>query len=240
MTVVVERVPGAPVTRVTRWIFNCYVLHGDTGCVVVDAGLRSAVHDLEPRLGEPVLAITATHGHTDHVGGIRALAARHPAPVHLPARTVEYLDGTSTPRPVRNAHRIAPVLGTRPFDLGGLRDAVTGAFGDGHIRRRMRWSGPQPTALTDGAELPGAPGWTVLAAPGHTDDSVAFWHASSGTLLSGDTVLSHRGRAWITPEAADYPALATTAARLRTLPVRQLLPGHGLPVIAPDVWATLR
>lgn len=73
--------------------------------------------------------------------------------------------------------------------------------------------------------------------PGHTDDSTAFWHAQSATLMSGDAVLSADGRAWFTPETVDEGAAARTERRLRGLPVEHLLPGHGLPVHGRDVWA---
>ncbi|HXP32376.1 MAG TPA: hypothetical protein VN820_00090, partial [Acidimicrobiales bacterium] len=74
--------------------------------------------------------------------------------------------------------------------------------------------------------------------PGHTDDSLAFWHAGTRTLLSGDAVLSVGGRAWITPETVDDAASAETAARLRHLDVAHLLPGHGRPVHGERITAT--
>lgn len=64
---------------------------------------------------------------------------------------------------------------------------------------------PLPCA---GHPLPGGPEWTVLAAAGHTDDSLAFWHEPSHTLISGDAVLStrrHAGspqRLWTRPRRA--------------------------------------
>lgn len=83
----------------------------------------------------------------------------------------------------------------------------------------------------------GSPGWEILSVPGHTDDSTAFWHAGSATLIPGDAVLSARGLAWFTPETVDDDLAAGSERRLRALKVEHLLPGHGLPVHRRDVWA---
>ena len=103
----------------------------------------------------------------------------------------------------------------------------------------MRWRGPRPThVLEDGAPLPCASAWTVINTPGHTDDSIAFWHNDSHALLCGDAVIAIRGAARFAPDTVDDVAALKTAARLRSLPVEHLLPGHGLPIHALNVWAT--
>jgi glyoxylase-like metal-dependent hydrolase (beta-lactamase superfamily II) len=87
-------------------------------------------------------------------------------------------------------------------------------------------------ALEDGASVAEASAWTVINTPGHTDDSVAFWHNDSHTLLLGDAVITIRGPARFAPDTVDDVAALKTAARLRALPVEHLLPGHGLPIHA--------
>jgi glyoxylase-like metal-dependent hydrolase (beta-lactamase superfamily II) len=74
--------------------------------------------------------------------------------------------------------------------------------------------------------------WTVLNTPGHTDDSIALWNEDSGTLLSGDAVITIGRQARFLPDTVDGVAAARTSARLRALPVEHLLPGHGLPIHA--------
>jgi glyoxylase-like metal-dependent hydrolase (beta-lactamase superfamily II) len=245
---VVETYASIGVTRLSRWIFNCYLIHdgGDGRSVVVDAGLPSIVDDLfvaMSRLGLPpenVGAVVATHGHSDHVGGAAALARRLRCRVHLPSRTGGYLAGEDprTPGP-RAIARIWPALLDQPLDFTGLRGLAAGAQIAGYSNGRMRWRGDPPTAdLIDGGPLPGAPAWKVLATPGHTDDSVAFYAESTRTLLSGDSVLCARGMAWCTPETVDDDLARATNARLRALEVDHLLPGHGRPVSAPDLLAT--
>ncbi|WP_019633544.1 MBL fold metallo-hydrolase [Actinomadura atramentaria] len=67
----------------------------------------------------------------------------------------------------------------------------------------------------------------VLAIPGHTDDSVAFWLPADGAVLTGDTVLG-QGTPVLDGGLGDY---LRTLDRLRALVadegVGTLLPGHG-------------
>ena len=94
--------------------------------------------------------------------------------------------------------------------------------------------------VDDGDPMPSAHGWDVIHAPGHTDDSTCLYHAASATLISGDAVVTHDGAAWFNPEYVDADVAAETEERLRSLDVRHLLPGHGRPVAASDVWRTAR
>lgn len=142
-----------------------------------------------------------------------------------------YLDGVESRTPsVANLLRTWPLLFGQPFDLkaalGFIRASATTGFG---TSRGMLWTGPRPVdALHDGAPLPRAPDWTVLATPGRTDDHIALWNADTKTLLSGDAVINVRGRPRFAPETVDEAA-ERTRQHLTTLPVEHLLPGHGPP-----------
>jgi glyoxylase-like metal-dependent hydrolase (beta-lactamase superfamily II) len=247
MSLVIDDMPDIGVTRLSRWILNCYVLRTDDGAVVVDAGLPRVAADLAPvldRLGGTLHAVVATHGHSDHVAGAAELATRHRAPIWLPETTLTYLDGTRprTPTPAKAA-TIWPTMIDQPLDRIGLTGFLRGAWVAGYgTPMGMRWTGPPPGGgLADGQPLPGAPDWTVINANGHTDDSVALWNPTTRTLLSGDAVLTVRGKAWHTPEIVDTSSAAATRTRLEELPVAHLLPGHGRPVHASEtVWPLQR
>lgn len=247
MSLVIEDMPDLGITRLSRWIFNCYVLQSGDGVVVVDAGLPKVASDLAAvldRLGGTLSAVVATHGHSDHVAGAAELATRHRAPIWLPEATLTYLDGAKprTPTPVEIV-RIWPTLFDQPFDRVGVTGSVSGARVAGYgTPAGMRWTGPRPrVGLTDGKPLPGAPDWTVINANGHTDDSIALWNPTTRTLLSGDAVLSVRGKAWHTAEIVDAVSAAATRKRLEELPVAHLLPGHGRPVhVDQNVWREQR
>ena len=252
MALVVETVADAGITRLSRWIFNCYVVHdrGDGAVLVVDAGLPGLVDDLRrvlPTLGlslSSVASVVATHGHSDHVAGVPALVRATGASVVLPAVTGRYVEGTEAPRTPSPAEvaRIWPTALDQPFDpkaLAGLAGGARVAGYGGGPGGGMRW--PAEVAFEvvgDGDPIPGATGWRTLGVPGHTGDSTAFWHEASATLLAGDAVLAVDGRAWVTPEAVDPAARDASGERLRSLPsVRHLFPGHGRSVHGRDVLA---
>ena len=65
---------------------NCYILHDDTskGCCVVDPGYEAdAILDKLDSLGLTVEAILLTHGHFDHVGAVKELAAECGCDVYI-------------------------------------------------------------------------------------------------------------------------------------------------------------
>ena len=65
---------------------NCYIIHDDSvsSCCVIDPGYTpEAVMDFLEDKGLTVEAILLTHGHFDHVGGVRELAAEYGCPVYL-------------------------------------------------------------------------------------------------------------------------------------------------------------
>ena len=68
---------------------NCYILWDEKSqhCVVIDPGYEpERVSDEVTRLGKTVEAVLLTHGHFDHVGGVRTLAAETDCRVYLCAQ----------------------------------------------------------------------------------------------------------------------------------------------------------
>ena len=68
---------------------NCYILWDEKSqhCVVIDPGYEpERVLNEVTRLGKTVEAVLLTHGHFDHVGGVRTLAAETDCRVYLCAQ----------------------------------------------------------------------------------------------------------------------------------------------------------
>lgn len=61
---------------------NCYILQGNDGCLVIDPGDQA--QEVLRCLGDRKLeAILLTHGHFDHVGGVKAIAAETGCKVYI-------------------------------------------------------------------------------------------------------------------------------------------------------------
>lgn len=231
--------PVAGVSRVSRWIFNAYVIDATDGGrpLVIDVGLSSQVPTLNQLIGaDRAPLICATHLHTDHVSGVPEMCRTRHVEFAASAKGRDYAAGEHprTPGP-REVARILPVLRDQPFDGGAYPDIIRNrryGYGSGAFELPTDTT----TWLDDGDEVPGVPGWHVVRAPGHTDDSIALHHPERQILASGDAVLSVGGRAWFNPELTDRTVVADTVERLRALRVSVLLPGHGRPVVADDVW----
>jgi glyoxylase-like metal-dependent hydrolase (beta-lactamase superfamily II) len=65
---------------------NCYIAWGENSddCIVIDPGYEPETVLAEViRLGKSVAAILLTHGHFDHVGGVRWLSMETDCPIYL-------------------------------------------------------------------------------------------------------------------------------------------------------------
>lgn len=233
---VIRHLPEIGVTVISRWVFNCYVIHdgGDGRPFVVDVGLPSQLDLVGAELrrrGSDLAelgAAVATHGHLDHVAGLPAVRDRTEAEVLLPRSLQRVLDQPvrRSPGP-RQIAEILPVLADQPRDLAALRELQPLQGSIGYDAKVAALPFDPAAWLDDGDTLPGRPDWQVIHAPGHTDDATCLYHGPTRTLLSGDSVLTFAGRAWFNPEYVDAEESAATDARLRALDVEHLLPGHG-------------
>ena len=242
---VVRRLPDIGITVISKWLYNCYVVHdgGDGRPFVVDLGVPSQLPLVEAELrtlgaglGDLSCAV-ATHGHADHVGGLPDLRAQAGTHVHLPKAIDEMRAGTRAIRPpgLRAMAQILPVMASQPTDLAATLEIGRTMRTIGWDRKGVRLPFEPESWLADGERLPGLPDWQVLNTPGHSDDSTCLYRASTRTLISGDSVLSVGGTAWFNPEYVDGRMSVATESRLRMLDVEHLLPGHGLVVQGPAV-----
>jgi glyoxylase-like metal-dependent hydrolase (beta-lactamase superfamily II) len=198
--------------RLTRFIFNCFLLAEDDGSgTLIDTGLpgsASAILEKARQLGTPIHRILLTHAHTDHVGSLDAIcAALQDVPIFIGANEAPLLAGDCS------SYGCPP--GQRAF---------------GFMKTRA-----QPSHLLEDGEMVG-PLRTVFS-PGHTPGHVAFLDVRDGTLLAGDSFTTQMGVVaagvfkpyfplprWF---SWNLPAAAESARKLCDLRPTRLAAGHG-------------
>ena len=221
------------------------------GLMVVDVGSVGAALAVEDfcthtikRSLMAIRIIAATHFHIDHIGGISALLEKC-----SPKTTILF-------HPLVKAYLKAnrPISPMRNWTTGLFPTLIAGGFG---VRKwsDLTFDGPAGVPLPffrdlqsvsyadrirylEGNRLPrskvGFGGWEVIAAPGHTEESLVFFNEASRELISGDLILGRKdGRGYLNRFCWDEgQSRRTFAALTEMLRVRIIFPGHG-----PVVWS---
>ncbi len=165
--------------------------------------------------------VLLTHRHSDHAGNAAFLRARYGVRIHAHRADAAVLAGDA-PRP-----RIPRAPG----------DPLASAFAA--IENRF----PAARVVVDRAldEGDAVAGLEVHWVPGHTDGSVFYRHASTRTLLTGDTLLTaHPPLTLRAGLCLPYPSYAADLPRAHAsirafhdkgLAYEHLLAGHGPPLL---------
>ena len=102
---------------------NCYLVHneGAKECIVIDPGYEAnTILNRAALLGLEIKAILLTHGHFDHVGAVRHIAADTDCDVYLQEQELT-LPGAMTDGPLYHTH-LYPAEGK--FQVAGMDIAV--------------------------------------------------------------------------------------------------------------------
>jgi alkyl sulfatase BDS1-like metallo-beta-lactamase superfamily hydrolase len=192
------------------------------GLVLVDTGgpmVAAAVHEhVRAWSKDPVHTVIYSHGHIDHVCGVKAFEEAAATPLRViahegvPARFDRYVLTAGYNR----------VINERQFGVTGLEWPLDYRYPDETYRDRH--------VLTVGGEP-----FELNHARGETDDHTWTWVPDRKVLCCGDLFI------WACPNAGNpqkvqrYPREWAIALRtMAELGAEIMLPGHGLPVIGAE------
>jgi glyoxylase-like metal-dependent hydrolase (beta-lactamase superfamily II) len=223
-----EVAPGTH--RLGNELINFYLVEGDGGLTLVDAGLPGFRGQLESVLRErsralgDLSAVVLTHAHLDHVGVAEAVRSAG-VPVYVHEADAEMARTAKSPK--RERGFIPYFRHPAPWKLLGVA-VRAGGVKPTKIAEVSTFSGD--TAL----EVPGRP--QAIQTPGHSDGHVVFHLPDRGALLVGDALctynpLTGRRGPQLMPGgfSISSPQAMDSLSRIETLEASALLPGHGEP-----------
>ena len=226
-----EAAPG--VHRIEDSYTNWYLVEGDDGLTVVDAGVPRSWESLLEVLGrlnrslDDIRAVVLTHAHFDHVGFAERARRQLGVPVW-----VHEDDVPLTRHPWRYDYE-------RPRSLYFATQPQALPIVAGFLRNRAFWPPPvkEVRRYDDDAgvlPVPGAP--KVVPTPGHTIGHCALHLADRDVVLAGDAVVmldpytARRGPRLVARAAtADVERNTRTLDALAATRARLVLTGHGEP-----------
>ncbi len=205
-----EILPGLRAVRLIG--VNAFLLDGDDGLTLVDAGHRGSSRALYRNLArmgrrmEDIRRIVCTHGHPDHIGGVHEIAAASGAEILL-----------------------------HPADRARLRISlreVLAAPAPGAIVALLTRAPAESRPALEGDLLPALGGTRILHTPGHTPGSISLHVERERLLIVGD-MLEYRSGTVGPPNAFfsdDLGEARRSIARLAELDVETILFSHYPPL----------
>jgi glyoxylase-like metal-dependent hydrolase (beta-lactamase superfamily II) len=241
--------------RVKTRLVNSYVIEYPDRLLVMDVAVRchrQLLGFVESELKRPISdveLVVSSHDDPDHMGGVAATAQICEAKIAIPYSSRlahhKFLNdptgslfrfGTS----VREAFRM------RSWDMyvntERDRQAREQPQLDEHHGEVVEGGLQEDFRLKHQQTLPGFDDWQVIHTPGHSWDSCCYYHAASGSLISGDTLLgSGKQNRLVLPSIYSNPLQMRKSLRqLRQLQVCAVYPGHGSVIEGKQVIGQVR
>ncbi|MBL7718689.1 MAG: MBL fold metallo-hydrolase [Flavipsychrobacter sp.] len=225
----------APDVWGTKDIFvNMYFIRNpeEDTWVLVDTGLRSScarIRKVAAELfgeGNKPSCIVLTHGHFDHTGSLKRLAAEWQVPVYVHYLELPYLTGRSAYPPPD------PSVG------GGLMSSMSWMYPKKaiNVEEHLRILPPDES-------VPYLPGWRYVYTPGHAPGHISLFRERDKVLIAGDALVTTRSEAVMSimkqtkkisgpPKyfTYDWEAARNSVRRLADLNPRIVASGHGKPM----------
>jgi glyoxylase-like metal-dependent hydrolase (beta-lactamase superfamily II) len=216
---------GKGLHRVGSDIVNSYLIAGQDGVTIIDAGLPGYWKLLQAELAamgkslSDVRALILTHGDTDHIG----FAAR----LHRETGVAAHIHEADADRARLKVKK--PNSGWGPVKIGPLAGFLWYSARRGGLRPRPA-TDLQTIADGDVLDAPGSP--RIIHTPGHTPGSVAVYVPAVDALFPGDTMTTRNVLTGVTgPKPAPFtlkPEQAVASLdRIEGVDATWLLPGHG-------------
>lgn len=202
---------------------NIYVLRGPTGLVLVDTAVAGSVSKLEAALKQhnwalkDIKHILITHGHPDHVGGLKEIQAATGAEVWAHRLEVPFIQGEQeVPRPDPKSLRAFDRLMIQIFKGGQTPSAVHKVLEGGDDLSQLY------------------PGLTTVNLPGHAPGQIGFWLEGERLLIAGDAVMNvlpwPKPTLPLPPFTADMAEAKRSVAKAAAMKPQTLCVGHGPPL----------
>jgi glyoxylase-like metal-dependent hydrolase (beta-lactamase superfamily II) len=227
-------------TYVIEYPERLFVMDVAVGCHryvlgFIEQELNRDIHDVE--------LVICSHDDPDHMGGVTRLAALCDAAIAIPLSSgVAHHKFWNDP------------VGVFVRTITALQEGFRGRMWDMYFnpkrsvaaRKKPKYTGKKNHGLLkkrrntlyrlQGGTLPGFHDWKVIHTPGHSWDSCCYYHADSGSLLSGDTLLgSAKQEKVVVPSIyANSEQMKSSLAGLRKLAIQSVYPGHGS-IISHDI-----
>ncbi|WP_172293046.1 MBL fold metallo-hydrolase [Bacillus sp. WMMC1349] len=155
--------------KIETWFFlkiSAWIVKASDGVYMIDTGMpfmgRRIFEEAE-KLGN-LKAILLTHGHSDHVGGLKKILKLRNIPVYAHQSDIQYMEGKE-PFPGRRKEEYL----VQPGIVQPLEMMTDGSLKDIH-------------------EL------TPIHTPGHSPGHVVYYHKEDHVLISGDLFTSKNGQ----------------------------------------------
>ena len=228
--------------RVKTRLVNSYVIAYPDRLLVIDVAVkchRQVLGFIEQELQRPISDISlaiCTHDDPDHIGGLTELARLSGAEQGIPyaaAAPLKKWANDPAGALVRFATGVREAFRARSWQMYVNKERDERAKQLAHYQGTAdhRDTSTRQVLLKHRQTLPGFEDWQVIHTPGHSWDSCCYFHADSGSLISGDTLLgSAKLKRLVVPSIySNKRQTLASLKRLGKLKIQAVYPGHGSP-----------